>query len=102
LAHTVVVVATVYAGLTRNVPHHLGQLGRTDFVEEAVELDVLWHSRARRKQLDIIVERLLEIDDGEASAASLKTSTFPPAATLLPRLQYADALERGFAGPASA
>ena len=52
--------------LCRNVPHHLGQLAGTDFVEEAVELDVLRHRRARTKQRDIMLERHLEIHDGKA------------------------------------
>ena len=57
-----------HSDLCRNVPHYLGQLARTDFVEEAVELYVLRHCRTRTKQLDVIVERLLEIHDGEAIA----------------------------------
>src|SRR5208282_5625531 len=48
------------------VPHDFGQLAGTDLVEEAIELDVLRNSRALAKQLDVIVERLLEIHDGEA------------------------------------
>src|SRR5580658_7118414 len=51
-----------------NVPHHLGQLAGTDLVEKAVELDVLWHCRARTKQVNIMLDRLLEIHDGKAIA----------------------------------
>src|SRR5580692_7350595 len=52
--------------LSGNVPHHLGQLAGTDLVEKTIELDVLRDSRALAKQPDVIVERLLEIHDGEA------------------------------------
>jgi len=53
-------------GLSGNVPHDLGQLAGTDLVEKAIELDVLRNSWAVAKQTDIVVERFLEIHDGEA------------------------------------
>jgi hypothetical protein len=52
--------------LARNIPHDFGQLGGTDLVEEAIELDVLLNRRAVAKQLDVVVERRLEVHDGEA------------------------------------
>ena len=42
--------------LFRNVPHDFSQFSGTDLIEEAIEFDVLWHSSALAKQLDIIVE----------------------------------------------
>ena len=56
----------LHRDLCRNVPHHLGQLAGTDFVEEAVEPDALRHRWARTKQGDIMLERHLEIHDGKA------------------------------------
>src|ERR1700722_19403590 len=52
--------------LSGNVAHHLGQFAGADLVEETVQLDVLRNSRALPQQPDIVVERLLEIHDGEA------------------------------------
>src|ERR1700677_11477 len=57
-----------HCDLCRNVPHHFGQLAGTDFVEEAVEFYLLWHRRARTKQRDIVLDRALEIHDGNAIA----------------------------------
>jgi hypothetical protein len=52
--------------LSGNVSHDFGQLAGTDLVEEAIELDVFRNSRAVAQQLDVVVERFLEIHDGEA------------------------------------
>jgi hypothetical protein len=52
--------------LGRNIPHHLGQRVGIDLVEEAVELDMLGHGRARAKQLKVMLERLLEIQNSHA------------------------------------
>src|ERR1700677_4193738 len=59
-------LTSLHCDLRRNVLHHFGQLAGTDFVEEAVELDVLWHRWARTKQREIMFDRHLEIHDGEA------------------------------------
>src|ERR1700683_1516823 len=59
-------VSAVQRDLCRNVPHHLSQLAGTDLVEEAVQLDMFRDCRARAKQLDIILDGLLEIHDGKA------------------------------------
>src|SRR5271167_4807452 len=56
----------VHRDLCRNVPHDFGQLPGIDLVEETVELDMFRHCPARSKQLDVILDRLLEVRNGEA------------------------------------
>src|SRR5580698_911675 len=60
------VLAYLHRDQCRNIPQHLGQLAGIDLVKKAVELDVLRHSRARAKQIEIIPERLLEIRNSQA------------------------------------
>jgi hypothetical protein len=55
----------IHRNLCGDVPHDFGQLAGTDLVEEAIELDVLRNGRALAKQLDVVIERLLEVHDGE-------------------------------------
>jgi hypothetical protein len=58
--------SAAHRDLCRDVPQDLSQLAGTDLVEEAVQLDMFRDCRARAKQPDIILDRLLEIHDGKA------------------------------------
>jgi hypothetical protein len=62
------ILAHLHRGQFRNIPQHLNQFAGIDLVEEAVELDMLRHRRAGAKQLKIVPERLLEIQNGHAIA----------------------------------